>query len=483
MPRDQENDLTPEVDRFSRKIERVLVGQPSPVMDGSTEELVQVAQLIQQRLSDDLIDPGFREQLKQDLIDPGPRLLPFRPRYRRRYPIPAFAGALAVVMIATAAAGWMVLSDYSLTGNDSSLSSEGASISGAVAFVTPSAEEGQIELQGIGATNDQHATATPETAEGFNPGNSEIAMASNTATEQSASPTQTAQEPTALDLPPVDGAHIELGALATPRTVPSSAFDGVRFTLAGELPDLESSATIYEFSTPFVNARMILRGVAEFLGIEDEIQVAEYHGRMAYSLVSDTDGARFTWFPLSGAFSCSVPPGEPAETNEEISAAAIQWLRDFGFPIDEETTKPVIQTLEDGQRFVHVPLGELPETAIGHPVRVTLELDAEGRIVRASGYWLRVTETDDVPLINADQAWQRLQAGKGYWPERPSIHGDGDLVIENLTVSYILTTDATNKDLVLQPVIAAQGRFIPDNGEATISTTVYLQATDSNTSS
>lgn len=461
MPHHPSNSLPPEIDRLHRKLERMLRGDPTPVLDEESEQLVEVARHLQRHLPRDTIDPGFREQLKKDLIDPGPRLLPFRARSEHRYPVPAFAGALAVVMIAATAAGWMAFGDLLISSSSSEARASGASIGSVVAFATATA-----------TASDDGVVATAISSD------AELAGASGSASLSQDATHQPIPNASGIELPPIDSAHIELGALSAARAMPSEAFDGVTFAMEGTLPSLDDTAPVYRFTTPFVNGDVLLRGVSDLLNIDGQIYTTEFHGRMAYTMVSDSGNARFTWFPLSGAFSAIVPPGEPAATDAEISTAAVNWLRAFGFPIDPASVKPEIQTLDNGQRLVHISIAKLPETALGHSVRVTLELDTEGRIVRASGYWLRLANTGEIAVVSAEEAWNDLRSGKGYWPDRPSFQGPGAFVADELEMTYLLTTDSASNGLVLQPVIAAHGTFTPEGSDHQIATTIYLQAAE-----
>lgn len=474
-------------EQLNRKIDRLVSGEPSPLLDADTEELAEIARLLNERLPKDLPDPGFRAQLKQDLINPQPRLVKFPPRRRsRRYPVPVVASALALVMVATATVGWMVFSSTGTTVEDvasadpPSTTLTAAGSSAGIALATHTAAE---RLR-ASAEVSVRPTTTPEDSGSLDvaeptPSSAPLSTATPVvAASPRITPTPTGQptrELTDAKLPPVDREHIELGALATAEPQTSSAFENVSFEIDGMLPRLDSQAPAYHFATPYVDPRVILRGIAEFLGIDEEPRIDDIGGRQVYTLSSESSDVSFTWHPSSGAFNCFLQEGTVPAGTEDLSQAAVDWLRDFGFPVNLERVKPVIQTMDDGTRIVHVPLGELPEPAVGHPLSVSLVMDEHGRITQVSGYWLQITRTVNVPLVSAEDVWRGLVAGHGYWPDRPAEDQPGRFVVDEFSVSYVLTLDDEQSRLVLQPVIKVNGVFHPATGEPR-QTAIYLQA-------
>ncbi|CAN5798874.1 hypothetical protein BH23CHL2_BH23CHL2_17460 [soil metagenome] len=475
MPSDELDQTSPQADRLNRKIDRLQTGQPSPVHDGDTEELAELAQLLMDYLDKEQPDPAFREQLKQDLIAPSPRLVQLQPRSGpRRYPVPALFGALTVVLVASAVTGWMVFADSGGT-NDGAMDRMARFAS---ASPTAAAASGALS----GALN-LDATATRTRATGSISGDSSRPAA---AAGESEAPAAATDEPRStskqavIELPPVDANHVELGALATVSSPSSTEPRDVRFSQAIDpaAVDLDNEGVAYQFSSPYVDATLILRSVQEFLGIEAQIDQRERGGKTVYSLSSLEGSVNFTWSPESGAFSCTLPDPYSTADVEDLSEAAVQWLEEFGFPVSDSNIRPVIQTNSDGQTYVHVPLGDrqIPNPAIGHPMSITLVVDKEGRIVSVSGYWLEVTSQSTVPLVSAETAWQTVLSGGGYWPQGSASAKDGEFVAEHFEVSYMLTSaEQSKKGLTLQPVIAVSGLFHPDDGSEPFQTTVYVQ--------
>ena len=480
MPSDEQDQTSPQADRLSRKLDRMQTGQPSPVHDGDTEDLANLARLLMEHLDKEQPDPEFRHQLKQDLIAPGPRVVNLPRRTGpRRYPVPALFGALTIVLVASAVTGWMVWADHSDRPDDTVgnlarfASASPTAVSATGALVTASS---LATLEPALARTRTSATI----AEQGHPGGDPAPTNEQEAVEEAAQQPPSQIERAIVDLPPVDAQHVELGALATVAAPVGDSPAHLSFSHAIDPATvvLDQLAVAYQFSSPYVDAKFILRSVQEFLGIETEIEQRDRGGRTVYALSSPGGSVNFTWSPETGAFSCTLPAPYSTETVHELGDAAIEWLNEFGFPVDSAGARPVIQTNGDGQTFVHVPLGEsqLPNPAVGHPMSITLVVDSENRIVSVSGYWIEVTDQSEVTLVTAEQAWQRLLSGGGYWPQGSDPHAAGEFVAEQFAVSYMLTSSKRpKKGLALQPVIAITGVFFPEDGSDSYTTTVYVQ--------
>jgi len=481
MSSDERDQTSPQADRLSRKIDRLQTGQPSPVLDGDTEELAQLAQLLMEYLDPATPDPEFRAQLKRDLIDPGPRLvrLPRKPG-PRRYPVPAFFGALTVVLVASAVTGWMAFAEYrGFNDQDradnlarfASASPTAMATTGVLMTAMTPASTAPINTDEIAAGAPDAAAPDAVPFEALPTGTPDVVPAD-------AGPPPTEARSAVVDLPPVDARHVELGALATVSASVADEIPDVRFStvLDPSQIQLDTHATAYEFSAPYIAADLMLRGVSDFLGIEPQIEKRERGGKTIYSLTSPEGAVNFTWSPESGAFACMLPDPYSVAEIEDLSRAAIEWLNMFGYPVRGESVRPVIRTMEDGQTFIDVPLGDVPNPALGHPMSITLVVDREGRIVSASGYWLEVTREAQVTLITASHAWDIARAGGGYWPAGTGPAGPGEFAAHSFSVNYMLTSDGdSNQVLALQPVIAITGLFHPDDGSPSFETTVYVK--------
>lgn len=504
MPHEQDR-LSSESDQLSRKIERLIAGQPAPILDNpDTEDLAELAAMLQRYLAKDLPDPDFRAQLKADLINPHPRLVNFPRRSRpRRYPISAFAGALAFAMIAAMATGWMVFGPDN--GSLNLAASQSASLASTATATPRPAAFAMIPTataHGAIATSNSDDSAEVETA----PSGAVGVLAEETpdvnaqdsaefAADDPEEPTQSAPAITptptsrsgmtqvssatapSMDLPPIDRAHVELGALATATGAPAQNIAGVTYTLDQDLPELEGAASAYRFSTPHVQPDLIVDRVAEFLGLDEaDVETLENRGRTVYSLVSPDSGAKFTFTPTTGAFSCTVPESFEVADIEDLDAWAIDWLQRFGYPVDDDA-RTILQTLDSGERQIHVPIDDeaLPESVVGHPMTISLVLDPTGRVIKVSGYWLEKIQQSELTLLTTEQAWDAISHGGGYWPDGNAPTKPGEFRVNALGLTYMLTVDDDNQ-LVLQPVISASGVFHPTDGSEAAPSTVYLQA-------
>ncbi len=476
MPSDERDQTSPQAERLSRKIDRLQSGQPAPILDGDTEDLAEVARLLMQYLDPEQPDPEFRARLKKDLVDPGPTLVPMRRRPGpRRYPVPALFGALTVVLVASAVTGWMAFSDY--RGSNDDPAQQFARF--AAASPTAASASALVTATAIGSDRSQPAPAAPD--DGSSSEAAQPATGGSAEDEAESTPDALSQaEPRNLvvELPPVDSRHVELGALATVVASPDTPSAYLRFAAAIDPSEvtLDTRGMAYEFSAPYIDANLMLRSVGDFLGVEAQIDKRERGGKTVYALSSPGGSVNFTWSPESGAFSCTLPDPYSIAELEDLRTAAIQWLKEFGYPVNA-SVQPIIRTMDDGQRYIDVPLGDIPNPAVGHPMSITLVLDAEDRIVSVSGYWLEVTRHTEVSLVSAVQAWDLVRAGAGYWPDGAEPQGSGEFSAWDFAMSYMLTSDDdTNHELALQPVIAITGQFTPDDGTEPYETTVYVKA-------
>ena len=498
MPDDQER-----IDRLNRAIERLVSGQPVPVLkEGDLDELLRLAHQLRVGLPHDTPDPTFIDELRTDLFNPHPRLVQLPPRPKpRKYPLGAFAGVLGVVLIATVSVGVLAInggaSSRNLLRNDLPLWSATPTANltaqfAAISSTTPTATEEQVAVVPVDSVEPSPTEAplpeptsqpdppdTPTSAESDPPAAPDPS-ATATSTPES-TPTSAEEQATtqllAMDLPPVDDAHVERGPLETVEAVGTPVPDDVRFELATELPKLAATAGLYHLSTPHVDPQWLLERIAQSLGIQGEIasDADAADGRETYQL-SEGSTVVFSWTPRSGAFSCSLPtPEDVGEGVSDIVDHALTWLRNLGYPIDPEAAQPVVTQIEPDAWRVEVPLSDLPNPAVGHPLNVSLTLNTQGQVLQASGYWVKVSQSMDVALMSAEQAWQALQDGSGYWPSGPLPDVPGVFSVESFGVSYVLTLDEQG-ELVLQPVVTAGGAFHGDDGSLIPGLKVLIQA-------
>jgi hypothetical protein len=451
--------------RLNRAIERLVAGQPAPVLDDAElDELARFGLFLHQSLPDDLVDPGFRDDLKRDLLTPWPRLVPFPVRPApRRYPMPALVGVLALAVVATAVVGWMAVEQGGR-------------------YRTPSGDLASNDLGAAAVVTMDQARVTPLLATAASPtatpsGIASVSQPGGTNAEPVVTPDpDSPRQANVVDLPPLDDAHVELGALATMVPSGSPVGDEVRFVLEAELPELPHAAPLFRLSTPHVAPGALLKGIAQALGLDPAgVVEQDQAGRTIYTLLAGTSVV-FSWDPRSGAFSCRLPGSRNTDASvADITSEALAWLQNLGYPTDRSISEPVVHEQADGMWRVELPLGGVPEPALGHPLGVTLLIDQQGRVVEAAGYWLKLTQAIDVPLMSAEEAWQALLDGRAYWPASLVPGRSGEFRIDGLAVSYILTAGGGG-DLVFQPVVGATGTFYDDQGNAVQDSQVFIQA-------
>jgi len=502
MPDDQER-----IDRLNRAIERLVSGQPVPVLkEGDLDELLRLAHQLRAGLPHDSPDPAFIDELHTDLFNPHPRLVQLPPRPKpRKYPLGAFAGVLGVVLIATVSVGVLAINgsagSRNLLRNELPLWSATPTANltaqfAAISSTTPTATEDQVAVVPVDSVEPSpteaplpEPTSQPEqpdtstSTESNSPTTPDPSATAAATSAPESTPTAADEQPAAqllaMDLPPVDDAHVERGPLETVEAAGTPVPDDVRFELATELPELASTAGLYHLSTPHLDPQWLLERIAQSLGIQGEIasDTDAADGRETFQL-SDGSSVVFSWTPRSGAFSCSLPsPEGVGEGVSDVVAEALGWLRKVGFPIDPETDRPIVTQIEPDEWRVEVPLSDLdlPNPAVGHPLNVSLTLNTQGQVLHASGYWVKVTQSMDVALMSAEQAWQALQDGSGYWPSGPLPDVPGVFEVESFGVSYVLTLDEQG-ELVLQPVVTAGGAFHGDDGSLIPDLKVLIQA-------
>lgn len=449
------SDPSPNTERLNRAIERLMSRQPVPLFaDDELDDLVELAGRLERELPDDMPDPVFRESLREQLRDPRPRLVrsPQRRGSAWRVPLMAVGGAIAALLVVVVTAGMVASgiftgSDGSDDGEDSSGTAEFMGANSTVgSFATATATVGSLVV--TSPRDDDHVDSTPV-------------------------PTRVAS----LNVPPVDAAHIEFGANATAEVAKSADFEEVTYTLDATMPDTPASAQVYRFSVPDVDAMDLLATVSNALQLDSDITIRTVRGKMVFSLKS-TNGTTFVWMPASGAFSCTLAGQATVHGDQdEMVAAAYRWLSSSGFPVRDPSDSLAKVTAESGGLRIDYPVETAPDVAMGHPLTVSVLIDAQGTIQSVSGYWLQLVGTQDIGVLSAEEAWDAISSGRGYWMSGSPLEASGQFEVESFSVGYILTTDSDNPhELVLQPVYRATGSFRDYRGHVVEGVSVMVQA-------
>ena len=280
------------------------------------------------------------------------------------------------------------------------------------------------------------------------------------------------------NVPPVDAAHVEQGPVpASDGGGPTPPRDDTIVMLETAMPTSAASAPLYRLSPPAIPPAALVQEVANALGINGEsFETQGIEGGSEWAVTDDT-GAWFQWDPVSGSFSFAAATNDTAPTGgispSEALDVARQWLESIGYPVSDMTTAEP-SALDPTLWMVNLAVDAMPHPGLGHPIGVTAHIDLDGNVVAASGYWLTLTLQEDAPLIAMEDAWAVITDCKGIWTGGGIVGAGGDFRVDDIQVSYLLTTLGDSK-LVLQPVYRASGVFTAADGSSS-RVSVYVQA-------
>lgn len=449
------SDAARDTERLDRAIERLTSNQPVPVFeDEELEELLQLARQLHLELPKDMPDPLFRQGLQEQLRDPRPRAVPGipAPQPRRTRPLAAVGGAIAAVLVVAVAVG--IVASSQLGGGDDGENDE------------------QANAEFLGSAQSTFSALSTATATATVGG---IVATATRETDPLPTPS-----PAYAEVPPVDSAHVEMGAMTTFEVSTQGKMDDITYTLASAMPARQPSAPVYRFAVPEIDAMSLLNQVTDALELDGEMKTRSVRGKTVISFTS-TNGTTFTWMPASGAFACNLSgevrvQGDPDEVVQEAYA----WLRASGFPLRDPSPQPTVSTMEDGMTKVDFPVETAPDVAVGHPLTVSVMIDSNGMIKTVSGYWLQLVDTAQIGVRSPEDAWDDLASGNGYWSSRTPIESSGHFEVDTFAVAYVLTVDPGGH-LVLQPVYRATGQFRDYRGNVVEGVTVMVQAVDDET--
>lgn len=443
-------DAERQTERLNRAIDRLTSHQLAPIFDEpELDELVELAGRLHRELPEGLPDPAFRESLREQLADPRPRLVPPNQQpASRRSPLIVATGAIAAMLVVAVAVG--VVSSATFGGSNTS-------------------DDGLADYQMADPGTLVGVVATATVTAG--------SMAAIPTREQATStPTPSATRTLAVNVPPIDAEHLELGAMATAEVGRPDQTSDITYTLASDgMADTPSSAPVYRFSVPEVDGMDLLSQVADALKLDSEITIRTARGKTIFSLKSN-NGTSFVWMPASGAFACTLSGEARMEGDQdEMVASTYRWLTASGFPVRDPSASAAVVTAEGSSLRVDFPVETTPAVGLGHPLTVSVLIDENGVIQTVSGYWLQLEETQDIGLLSAEEAWRAVSEGQGYWMSQSPLGSSGHFEVETFTMSYVLTVDDRD-ELVLQPVYRASGKFRDQSGNVFDSVSVVVQA-------
>jgi hypothetical protein len=117
----------------------------------------------------------------------------------------------------------------------------------------------------------------------------------------------------------------------------------------------------------------------------------------------------------------------------------------------------------------------MPDIGLGHPLGVTIYINADGTVTEASGYWLNLKASESALLHSAADIWETVSSGQGYWTGGGIVEAGGAFSADSMQITYILTRDPSG-ELVLQPVVETSGEFITADGLSSARISCFVQA-------
>ncbi len=485
-------------ERLNSAIDRMLGGGPVPVLtDPELNDLLNLATRLRDELPNDLPDPMFRIGLKDQLTATRPVTVPrTRTASPTRFPWVAAVSAIAAVLIAAVSVGtmgiWLNDDDDSQTGFTNGTNITANQMTATVAGIAtmtaqtdsnlsdstpeatvPTQPSSMTALQPSAEATDA-AGETPSTEIGTEPTSTETVPA--TRTIELTSTSESTAGPSLARVPPVDRQHIEHGPQPAADGGGGAAPTNVAYMLETPLPELGSETWIYRFVPPSVDPETFVTSIANEIGLQGEIVTDAPQGRTVHHLFDDTRGS-FHWTPETGAFAVSLAEsgiGEAIPLDQIINAASV-WLTDIGYPVEQLDTAIQAEPASDTSWRLDVRYAAMPEIGLGHPLGVTIYVNADGAVTEAFGYWLTMTDTEPASLHRSDEIWEAISSGYGYWTGGGIVEDGGEFRADSMLVTYILTRD-TSGELVLQPVVQTSGEFTSADGLSSARISCFVQA-------
>lgn len=487
-------------ERLNSAIDRMLNGGPPPILnDPELQDLLQLAALLHNELPDDLPDPAFRLNLKQQLTTTYP--IPVAVHRQRvaapvRFPWVAAVSAIAAVMLAAISIGslaiWLdndsddspgfrevaVFSADQLTATTIGISTTTAeaNLGNPTATIAATAPNDRSRMTTIPPAGDEPETAVATSGtEPTTIATATIPVASTRSTDPTATSDPTTG-PSLAAVPPVDAEHVEQGPRPAADGSSGTPAADVTYVLETSLPDLGDDAHVYRLAPPEIDPEVFVERVANELGMVGDIVVDAPMGRTVYHLFDDDRGS-FHWTPETGAFTISMTSTTTGASMpfDQVVVAATDWLTEIGYPVDQLATDVRAEPMGNAAWRLDARYDSMPEIGLGHPLGVTVYINADGTISEVSGYWLEVKEVDSAHLHSADAIWQAVSSGNGYWTGGGIVEGGGEFRVDAMQITYLLTRDPSG-DLVLQPVVETSGEFTTADGLSSARVSCYVQA-------
>ncbi len=485
-------------ERLNSAIERMLAGGPAPVLnDPDLHDLLQLATRLRHELPNDLPDPAFRLGLKQQLTASGPVALPrTRAAAPTRFPWVAAVSAMAAVLLAAVSVGTLGI----WLGNNSGGPSNDSNLAGVssdqltattlgFATTTVNAIPGDpATIPTATAPGDPSSMTTiqpsAEPTESVEPSNATEPATEPAATQSAPAtlttePAPTAQQtegPSLAAVPPVDDEHVEQGPRPAADGGGGSPATDVSYVLNTSMPDLVDDATVYRFAPPATDPDEFVVKISDALGLQGDIVIDEPTGQTVYHLFDDDTGS-FHWTPDTGAFTVALTQtgdGAPLQF-EQLVVTARDWLAGIDYPVDLLEPEMSAEPTGDTSWRLEARYAAMPDIGLGHPLGVTIYINADGTVTEASGYWLNLKASESALLLSAADIWKTVSSGQGYWTGGGIVEAGGAFSADSMQITYILTRDPSG-ELVLQPVVETSGEFITADGLSSARISCFVQA-------
>jgi hypothetical protein len=193
----------------------------------------------------------------------------------------------------------------------------------------------------------------------------------------------------------------------------------------------------------------------------------------------DTGGFQVVrWRPQEAFFSYSrspnAPTPPPARAEADPKETARAWLQEIGFDLTTiQYDSDLRADSTPSQRIVEFRPTNLPKGALDPGLGIVVWVGGDGAIRQASGFWLSLVESAEVPLQPVETAWQAVQRGEGLIPSFGPPPVFKAITVKSVGLTYLLTrADASN--YLLQPVVAFSGQGQTAAGPGDV--TVYVAA-------
>lgn len=250
----------------------------------------------------------------------------------------------------------------------------------------------------------------------------------------------------------------------------------VRFEVAAELPEAPAQAKVWRLKHERMSGGDVLN-LAKRMGIENpQLDGAQKAGTGYFGVGGNDEFLQVqldqgSWyyyrFPERSPDDDPVaptpsPPGPgPGVTYDEMRGVALSWLDCAGL-LPAEGTYTV--TVDSNGEVVLSPTGTADNSAVvGSEMRIFVHVARDGTVSSAGGAWYAEQGSMTVPVIDYEEALDRLRRGEGVFERHP--YASGVATVHGVDLAYRLAY-ALDFTPYLVPVAVFHGEFTPEGGES-----------------